>query len=415
MQHFKSLDGIRAVAVGLVMLFHFGYFAAGWVGVQVFFVLSGYLITGILLQGRNKSFADYISTFYWNRALRIFPLLFAFIAASAIAYVLFRTPGSFKSDWPWLVSFSANFARMRPGDLGPAFVHIWSLAVEQQFYIVWPLLVFFVPPKGFKLLVLAMLTLTPLLRLAIVEFFTQIGLGGQYAGKAAYVLPVAQFDAFAAGAAISLFGLNRLRHAGRWLASIAAITAAAGFAVLIAAYIGSRSAFMASFGYAMYLRSGYGYVWGYSLLNILFMLGIICALEGLWPTRFLQSKGMVWIGKISYGIYVYHLPLLLLGASLFEKMGMNVYGRLRPVFFAVWVSIVILVSDQSYRWLETPFLKLKKRSGSVPRKSSSMAGENRCGEEQGVASIQPSGCTPKLSDLHTTAAAVADSSTNMSD
>jgi peptidoglycan/LPS O-acetylase OafA/YrhL len=365
MQHLKSLDGIRAVAVGIVMLFHFGYFAPGWIGVQAFFVLSGYLITGILLQAKNRSFADYISTFYWNRALRIFPLLFAYIAVSGIAYFLFGTPSSFKSDWPWLVSFSANFARMRPEDLGPAFVHIWSLAVEQQFYIVWPLVVFFVPRKGFKLLVLAMLILTPLLRLAIVEFFTYTGFGGQYAGKAAYVLPVAQFDAFAAGAAISLFELNRLTHAGRWFASIAGITAIAGFAVLITAYIGSRSAFIASFGYAMYLRSGYGYVWGYSLLNILFMLGIICALQGLWPTRFLQSKGMTRIGKISYGIYVYHLPLLILGSYLCEKMGMNVQGPLRPVFFAAWVSIVMLVSDQSYRWLETPFLKLKKRSSAL--------------------------------------------------
>jgi len=376
MKHLKSLDGIRAVAVGLVMLFHFGYFAAGWVGVQVFFVLSGYLITGILLQARSQAFSDYISTFYWNRALRIFPLLFAFIAAAAIAYALFGTPDSFKSDWPWLVSFSANFARMRPEDLGPAFVHIWSLAVEQQFYIVWPLLVFFVPPKSFRLLVIAVLTLTPLVRLAIVEYFTHIGLGEQYAGKAAYVLPVAQFDAFAAGAAISLFGLNRLTHAGRWFALVAAITATAGLAVLVAAYFGSRSAFIASFGYAMYLSAGYGYVWGYSLLNILFMLGIVCALEGIWPARILQSKGMVWIGKISYGIYVYHLPLLILSAYMFEKMGMDVHGQWRPVFFAAWICIVILVSDQSYRWLEAPFLGLKKRSGAVSRTSSLMTGEN---------------------------------------
>jgi hypothetical protein len=131
------------------------------------------------------------------------------------------------------------------------------------------------------------------------------------------------------------------------------------------------------------------------------MLGIVCPLQGLWPTRFLQSKGMGWIGKISYGIYVYHLPLLILGASLSEKKGMNIHGQLRPVFFAAWVCIVILVSDQSYRWLETPFLKLKKRSGAALRTSSSMVGENRLGQEQRGAGTQPADWTRKLFDLPT--------------
>jgi peptidoglycan/LPS O-acetylase OafA/YrhL len=361
MQHLRSLDGIRAIAVVMVMLFHFGYFAPGWVGVQVFFVLSGYLITGILLQARDRSFSEYLSTFYWNRALRIFPLLFVFIGLSGIAYALFGEPSSFKSDWPWLISFGANFARMRSEDLGPAFVHIWSLAVEQQFYILWPLVVFFVPRQGFKFLILGMLALTPILRLAIVETFSE----EQY--KAAYVLPFAQFDAFAAGSAIAVFGLDRLKYAGRWFAALTAIAAIAGLAVLITAYMSSRSAYPASLGYAMYLRSGYGYVWGYSLLNILFMVGIVCAMQG--QARFLRLSGLVWVGKISYGVYVYHLPLLLLGLALREKMQMDAHWR--PAFFAVWVGVVLLVSDQSYRWLESPFLKLKRRPN--PALASSLA------------------------------------------
>jgi peptidoglycan/LPS O-acetylase OafA/YrhL len=377
MQHLKALDGIRAIAVGLVMLFHFGYLPLGWIGVQVFFVLSGYLITSILLQTRSKSFASYIGNFYWNRALRILPLLFAFVAVSALVYVFFGVPETFRNDWPWLVTFSANFARMRPEDLGFPFVHIWSLAVEQQFYIVWPILVFFVPPKIFRLVVVAMLAVTPLVRLAIFELLTHRGLGEEFAGKAAYVLPIAQFDAFAAGAAIPLWGLDRLPHAGRWFLSIAAITAAAGFTVLVSAYFGGRGAFVLSFGYAMYLLPSYGYVWGYSLLNVVFVLGLICALQAVWPTRLLQTKGLAWMGKISYGIYVYHLPLLILSGSFFQRIGMNVHGPLRLVYFATWILVVAVVSDQSFRWIETPFLKLKKRTGTATRTSSSMVGENR--------------------------------------
>lgn len=376
MQHIKALDGVRAIAVGLVMLFHFGYLAAGWVGVQVFFVLSGYLITGILLQTRSKSFTGYIATFYWNRSLRILPLLYAFILISALAYILFGVPATFKSDWLWLITFSANFARMRPEDLGFTFVHIWSLAVEQQFYIVWPLLVFFVPPKIFRVVVIAILAITPLVRLAMFEFLTYRGFGEQFAGKAVYVLPVAQFDAFAAGAAIPLWGLTRLPHAGRWFLSAVAIAAVVGFAVLVSEYFRGHGAFIASFGYSMYLLPGYGFVWGYSLLNVLFVLGLVCALQGVWPSRVLQTRCFVWMGKISYGIYVYHLPLLILSGFLLAKLGVDVYGPLRPLYFLAWVVTVGIVSDQSFRWLETPFLKLKKRTRVEIRAASSLAHEN---------------------------------------
>jgi peptidoglycan/LPS O-acetylase OafA/YrhL len=135
MQHLKSLDGIRALAVGLVMLFHFGYFAVGWIGVPIFFVLSGYLITSILLQTRSQSFTAYIGAFYWNRALRIFPLHYAFILVSAIVYALFGVPKSIRDDWVWLASFSANFARMRSGDLGPCFVQVKEAASRHREFI----------------------------------------------------------------------------------------------------------------------------------------------------------------------------------------------------------------------------------------------------------------------------------------
>jgi peptidoglycan/LPS O-acetylase OafA/YrhL len=377
MQHLKALDGVRAIAVALVMLFHFGYLAVGWVGVQVFFVLSGYLITSILLQTRNKPFTDYIVAFYWNRALRILPLLYVFISISAIAYVFFGVPETFKSDWPWLITFSANFARMRPEDLGFPFVHIWSLAVEQQFYLVWPLVVFFVPPKMFRFVVLAILAVTPLVRLAMFELLTHRGFDGQFAGKAVYVLPIAQFDAFAAGAAIPLWGLDRLPHSGRWFLSIMAIAAAAGFTLLVSEYFGGYGAFVASFGYAMYLLPSREYVWGYSLLNAVFVLGLICALQAIRPTRVLQAKSLVWMGKISYGIYVYHLPLLILVGFLFAKMGMDVHGPLRIAYFAIWVLTVLVLSDQSFRWIETPFLKLKKRTKVEIRTPPPMVAENR--------------------------------------
>src|ERR1700722_11594434 len=150
MRHSVPLDGIRAIAVILVMLFHFGYFAAGWVGVQVFFTLSGFLITSILLQAKEKSFAHFVGNFYWHRALRILPLLYFFVLVSGVVYLIFGVPSSFPVDWAWIASFTANFARMRQNDLGETYVHIWSLAVEQQFYLIWPVLIFFLPLRKFR-------------------------------------------------------------------------------------------------------------------------------------------------------------------------------------------------------------------------------------------------------------------------
>jgi peptidoglycan/LPS O-acetylase OafA/YrhL len=345
----------------MVMCFHYGYFAAGWVGVQIFFTLSGYLITGILLQSRGNSFAAFMGTFYWHRVVRILPLLYMFLLVVALVYAIFGVPTSFRSDWPWLVTFTANFARMRPVDLGPCFVHIWSLAVEQQFYLVWPAMLFFLPPRGFRIAVALILVLSPLLRLALFHGLVELGHDEQYAGKATYVLPFTQFDAFAIGAAIPLWNLDRIRNAGRWFLVVLAAAAAAGFGVLAWAYFGfgPGGAYIPSLGFAMFMVQSHEYVWGYSLVNLLSMLCIICALRGIGPFKILESRGLVWMGKISYGVYVYHLPLLLLGEVMMERVGLRLHGIIRPVFFVGWVALVMIVSDVSFRKLETPFLRLK--------------------------------------------------------
>jgi peptidoglycan/LPS O-acetylase OafA/YrhL len=359
MRHVQRLDGIRAVAVIMVMLFHFGYFAPGWIGVQIFFTLSGYLITRILTASNNSTFGAYLGKFYWHRALRILPLLYTFILVCGVLHYIFGIPASFVSDWPWLAGFAANFARMRPNDLGPDFVHIWSLAVEQQFYLLWPLLVFFLPPKTFRSVVAALLILTPLVRLAIFQCLTALGHDEIYAGKAAYILPCAQFDAFAAGAAISIWKLEEMKNSGRWFLTSMAIAAVAGVAVLVSEYFDGPGAFVGSLGYQMFLVQSHGYVWGYSLLNLLSAFGIICSLQGLGATRVLEARVLAWVGKISYGVYVYHLPLLVLGQSIMQRLGVANRGMIRPVFFVGWALTVILVSDASYRWLEAPFLALK--------------------------------------------------------
>lgn len=249
---------------------------------------------------------------------------------------------------------------MREGDLGPYFVHIWSLAVEEQFYLIWPLLLYFLPSWGFRWVVIGFLLLTPVLRYVIFQGLLSLGHDEQYAGKAVYVLPLMQFDAFAAGAAIPLWGLDKMRNAGRWFMATLIVTAIAGIGVLAAAHFWRGGAFVSSLGYAHYLIQGHGYIWGYSLLNLLSTLGIICTLQKLGPTRLLENVPLVWTGNISYGMYVYHLPLLLAGGLLMGWLGIELKGGARTAFFVAWVATVYLVSATSFQWLETPFLKLKE-------------------------------------------------------
>jgi peptidoglycan/LPS O-acetylase OafA/YrhL len=349
MQYARSLDGMRGLAVSLVVLFHFGLFPAGWVGVQIFFVLSGYLITSILLLEKDRPFGKYVGRFYWRRSLRIFPLYFAFLAAASASYVAFAKPESFSADWPFLATYTTNFGRLRATDIGPAFIHLWSLAVEEQFYLIWPLLVYFMPLVAFKRTVIAIIALTPFVRLTL--YFVFQGHDSEWIGRNIYCLPISQLDAFAAGAAIATWRLqDSLKNTGRLLVVVLIVTTISGAVVVLHDHIFYRSAVKTSLGFAMYLLSAWGFVWGYSLLNVLFALGIVCALQRLAPLRILENSALVRLGTISYGIYVYHVPALLLVKTL----------PISPTaLFVVFCAATFAISEVSHRYLEAPFLAMK--------------------------------------------------------
>src|SRR5262249_15156237 len=149
----------------LVMLFHRGLFV-GWVGVQMFFVLSGFLITGILLRSRASSLASYLVTFYGRRALRIFPIYFALLGVLLLLLVLggISLPGA-REGLPSAASYTFNFwgaSRSYVPSLTTG--HVWSLAVEEQFYLVWPLLLYVCPPRRLPALLVGAVASGPLIR-----------------------------------------------------------------------------------------------------------------------------------------------------------------------------------------------------------------------------------------------------------
>jgi peptidoglycan/LPS O-acetylase OafA/YrhL len=351
MPHIKALDGVRAVAVLAVVFFHLGLFPVGWIGVQTFFVLSGYLITNILLTAKNVDLSVYLRRFYWRRSLRIFPIYFAFLFVAAVIFA-----GPFKQDWPWLVTYTANFARLREADLSAPFIHLWSLAVEEQFYLIWPIAVFFLNTGSLRRLLLAVLCLAPVSRLVVYGVFNEFS--PDWVGRTIYGLPTSQADAFAAGA---LLVLLKFKHVTRWFGCVASLTLVCGAAVLAHQHFAYRSAIKWTFGYAMFLLQGGGFVWAYSLLNITSALGIAWAIER--SPAALTAFPIRRIGTVSYGIYVYHLPLLILCGTFVAVRGI--------LMVPIYLTITYVIAEISYRYLETPFLRLKDRG------SMSLASEHK--------------------------------------
>ena len=153
MNAIKNLDGVRGIAILLVVLFHLpmqpGWGGAlgltlpfGWMGVQLFFVLSGFLITRILISSKEQPFGAYLRRLYVRRVLRIFPLYYGFLLALGAVYLATALPEPLERYWPYLATFTWNWTRADAAwEESNRFVHLWSLSVEEQFYLVWPALV----------------------------------------------------------------------------------------------------------------------------------------------------------------------------------------------------------------------------------------------------------------------------------
>ena len=210
--HLPALDGLRGVAVLLVLGFHFLHLdgreelpfdravlaaaGAGWCGVDLFFVLSGFLITGILLDAKGSE--GWLSTFWTRRALRIFPLHYAYLAALfLVAPWLLPAAGlavpATTQAWFWTYSGNVLFALRGTFDGAPSFTaHLWSLAVEEQFYLVWPLVVALLTRRGVAWACLTAIAGAAALRFALLSH-------GPELANAAYVLMPSRMDALAIG------------------------------------------------------------------------------------------------------------------------------------------------------------------------------------------------------------------------
>ena len=361
-----GLDGLRAVAILLVFFLHADYVYIGWIGVQLFFVLSGFLITNILLKMKEtESAGNYFKKFYGRRFLRIFPVYYFYLALMfAITAVLIHIDYHktymelFQKQAPYALAYAYNLFNASTAYSAESRLigHFWSLSTEEQFYIFWPLILLLTPKKRLKKLFIAGVLFGPLFRLGITALykFNQASFLYSKMGVVIYVLPFSQVDAFALGAMITQF---KFPKAKLQFFTLLALLPVVGLATQY--YSTGALDTPSALGFLFPLQYNLKQVWGYFYLNYLFALLIYLVVRERMFLRVLETKAMRYIGKISYGLYVYHYATIWFVARI-RDFGLQ-ESIAKPLTLILSAAITFLLASLSYKYLEKPILDLKDR------------------------------------------------------
>jgi peptidoglycan/LPS O-acetylase OafA/YrhL len=347
-----QLDGLRALAVATVLIQHFmpkealpgalGNIPYGLFGVYLFFVLSGFLITAILLQmrsqmnGRLQQAPSQLRSFYLRRALRIFPLYF-FVLAVAVAL----GASGIMDALPWLLSFTFNFQVAVQGWFPDSFAHLWTLCVEEQFYLIWPLVVLVAPTNKLIPTACALIVLGPLFRFATLQ-----------SGSSGFMSMVATpgcVDTLAIGA---LLALVAHRDGGRKFATVLIRIALPLGLVITVACLAPGSGQVVGVVPMAFFSLGVGIFCGAIVLRASEGFG---GLLGRW----LELPWLRYIGKISYGVYVYHLFVPLLLSKLSFDIAQDPHQNTMTGFI-VYTMVTLFIAAISWHVMEKPINDMKR-------------------------------------------------------
>ncbi|AJX68520.1 acyltransferase family protein [Burkholderia pseudomallei] len=282
-----QLDGLRAFAV-LAVFFQHALKAPLWIGVDLFFVLSGLLITGILLERKARG-ESYFGYFYARRVRRIVPPYLLLLVVSSILFGV-----EWARHWPWYAFFSTNIG-LSLGGIGHESLNVlWSLAVEEQFYIFWPFVVLLVPERALARVAAALIVAAPLLRAIATPWFDSFW--------PIYYLTPFRMDLLAAGALLAV-ALRRDRRALEPYYGAAIAAACAALAVLAWLHL--------SFPRFRAANTPLSNATLYSVSLVLCTSIVVIALRGRGlAQRVLTHPALVYVGTVSYTIYLIHLSVL---------------------------------------------------------------------------------------------------------
>jgi peptidoglycan/LPS O-acetylase OafA/YrhL len=371
--HIPTLDGLRGVAVALVLVYHvtiYGGFQpltvldrgvraltlSGWTGVDLFFVLSGFLITRILLHAKGGPY--FFRHFYIRRALRIFPLYYATLAVFFLLGPLLVTGGEefqevlAKQAWYWTHTLNIDIA-LHGWHRFLALGHFWTLAIEEQFYLVWPLLVFLLGRRALAGVLVAVIVTALGIRMWLV-------LSDQL--LAALMLTPARMDTLACGSLLALAesgagGLARWRRPA--LAFGLGAAAVLGAAIVRYGGLFDGDPVVATAGFLL-LAGFYG-----STL----VIAATAPVQGLLG-RTLTAPWLTLLGRHAYALYVFHHPIVIFAGQVVTVDELpTVYGSRLPalgLYSLVIGGASLAAALVSWRLLERPFLNLKNRFPYIP-------------------------------------------------
>jgi len=343
-----DIEGLRAIAVGLVILLHAYHepFTGGFVGVDVFFVISGFLITSLLLKEQKRAGRISISGFYARRVRRILPAATLVVVITLFAtyhWLGFITGNLVANDAKWTAIFAANIhfgvvgtdyfgAQLPPSPLQ----HMWSLGVEEQFYLVWPgvFLVLVLLARGAQHRKALAAALSAIIAVSLCWSVIQTAVNQTWA----YFSPLTRAWELALGALVAVLAPFIARTSMAWMPHAAAFAGLTGIALAAVLFTSDTrypgvAATLPVVGSALLIAAG-------------------CANERTIVGRALSVRPMQWFGARSYSLYLWHWPLLIIPAqyATTELSALETTG---------WVLLTVVASAITYRLVENPVRRSK--------------------------------------------------------
>lgn len=345
-KYIPSFDSLRGFAVFMVLLLHgsYGFFKGGWIGVDLFFALSGYLITSILLTEYFVSGKLNIGQFYIRRGLRLFPglMVCVLIANFLWPFTEFFSGANQKEATIAALFYFTNFI---PGSNSGNMAHLWSLSVEEHFYLFWPFIMLLVLLKiSFRNKIALLLILIILVSIFRIYTYNNVI---QFAKNTvtidSFKFTLCRIDTIFIGSLLAIIlaqTKNTIKEYCNKTATIIILVIIILFVIILFSVSEDN----------IYFRKG-----GFLLTNLLCVFTLIIALKN--PHHyFFSNKIFQWAGKRSYGIYIYHFPVFLVLENL--RQNHSFFNFLYITFLRILFTLII--TEISYLYIEQPFLKLKR-------------------------------------------------------
>lgn len=341
-RYFANLNGLRFICITMVLWHHailtivndIQFFGRGFLGVDFFFVLSGYLITTLLLREADRNGSFSLKNFYIRRALRILPIYFLLVTAIGAYFIFAKGERQFLELWPYYYLFLSNFLDQHITLLGVT----WSLSVEEQFYLAWPLMLLVIPTRFIIPLTIGLVIANVAWALGL------FGTGALALGPLEIQMFTATYAPLFLGALLAI-ALNNPAGFRRLYGPLSMKGADLGLFALL----------------CVIFAFGPGDVTGWSNLLIhclmTLALGSLVVREDPLSAPFLQNRFVARFGEVSYGIYLYHLVALHVITLVVDRVGLVN----EVIILVAYSALSFIMAEISFRYYEKRFLALRPR------------------------------------------------------